>query len=166
MLPGDRLICAFVEPHEVHEQFKTWYLHVTVMPWFRVADATEALVPGLERALTKVAPFTAILQTTAWFGPQKNREAFIVQLPSPFTDIESKVRTFFHKKRAWLVDETTTRRHAFRPHVTVQPDSRMTIHDSFTCDRLYIVEQKGTYKEVVGMVRLQHGKNTTRSEVG
>lgn len=88
------------------------------------------------------------------FGPRKNRPATLIAQPTPFTTVEQKARNYLHQKRAWLVDETTKRRHAFRPHVTAQAESRLIPGKIFTCDRLYIVEQMGNYKEVVGEIEL------------
>jgi 2'-5' RNA ligase len=154
MLPGDRLVCGFVEPQQVGERFQSWLLHVTIVPWFRLSDDSLTLAAGLERALQNIEPFEAsISEVQANFGARK-REAGVIAQPTPFSDIEQKVRTYFHKKRAWLVDETTKRRYEFRPHVTLQPGASLKIGDSFRCDRLYIVEQKGDYKEIVSEVHL------------
>lgn len=153
MLPGDRLVCAFVEPQRLGLQFKEWLLHVTIVPWFRVEDTSDAIAEGMHEALTTIEPFTATAGDTAYFGPRKRTVRLLVQ-PTPFTHVEQKVRTYLHKKRAWLVDETTKRHYDFRPHVTEQEQQGLGEGQSFHCDRLYIVEQKGDYKEIVSEVFL------------
>lgn len=154
MLPGDRLVCAFVEPQPVGTQFKTWLLHVTIVPWFRLEEATAVVAEGLVRALTIVGPFTAVGVGEALFGPQKNRPVRLLEPSAPFMQSEAKVRSYLHQKRAWLVDETTKRRYEFRPHVTAQGDLLLPAAVSFEIAQLYIVEQKGDYKEIVAEVRL------------
>lgn len=89
------------------------------------------------------------------FGPHHNRPATLLSSSTPFTSIEQRVRNYFHKKRAWLVDETTKIRREFRPHVTAQKTGRLREGDTFVCDRLYIVEQKGGFKEIVGEILLK-----------
>jgi 2'-5' RNA ligase len=154
MLPGDRLVCGFVEEQEVGVTFSTWLLHVTVVPWFRLDDDSSAIARGLVQALQTIEPFEAKIEdVSASFGARK-RQAGVIAQPTPFTDMEWKVRTYLHKKRAWLVDETTKQHYDFRPHVTLQAGSKLQAGDTFRCDRLYIVEQKGDYKEIVSEIRL------------
>lgn len=152
MLPGDRLICAFVEKQPVGLQFKQWPLHVTIVPWFRLDEPSEVIAQGLERALAAIRPFELVAEGTAQFGPRGGRPVSLLRSSTEIVQIEEKVRTYFHKKRAWLVDETTKKRYSFRPHVTVQGDVRLQDGDTFSCDRLYIVQQKGDYKEITNEV--------------
>lgn len=88
------------------------------------------------------------------FGHQKGKLATLVRLPSLLIELEKSVRDYFHSQKAWLVDETTKKRRAFRPHITNQKSGSMHEGDMFICDRLCIVEQKGGFKEIVGVVYL------------
>jgi 2'-5' RNA ligase len=154
MLPGDRLVCAFVEPQSVGTQFTDWLLHVTIVPWFRLHESPKTIATGLTTALTPIEPFEASAGELALFGPKKNRPARLLETPTPFTEVEQKVRSYLHKKRAWLVDETTKRRHQFRPHVTVQKSGELARGRTFKVYKLYIVEQKGEYKEITAEIHL------------
>lgn len=154
MQPGDRLICAFVEGMHIQETFQIWPLHVTILPWFRLADRSDDIAHGLETALHTMHSFEAVMDEQTVIGPRQSRPATLIQLPTPFSEIEHRVRNYFHKKRAWLVDETTKVRREFRPHVTVQGSKDMHTGDTFICDRVYIVEQKGDYKEIVREILL------------
>lgn len=154
MLPGDRLICAFVEPQIVGFQFKSWPLHVTVMPWFRLDGTSQAVAGGLSQAFKAIEPFEAVGEGVALFGPKKNRPVRLLKQPTPFAEVEAKSRNYFHKKQAWLVDETTKRRREFRPHVTNQGEHELHENDIFYCDRLFIIEQKGEHKEIAAEVLL------------
>ena len=154
MLPGDRLVVALVKPYQVGDRFIDWPLHVTVVPWFRLNNKPERIAKGLTKALTPIKPFDVIMNQTAWFGPKKNRQAHLIELPTPFSEIEKRVRNYFHKKRAWLVDETTKKRRDFRPHVTVQKSNQLRVGDSFKIDCLYLVEQRGSQKEIVAEIKL------------
>lgn len=153
MIPGDRLVCAFVRPQTTGMQFKKWLLHVTIVPWFRLEDESADIAGGLEQALKTISPFEARVDGAAKFGPRR-REVSLVKQPTGLNEVEAKVRGYLHKKRAWLVDETTKRRYDFRPHVTMQGDEKLQDGDTFWVDRLYIVEQKGDYKEIVAEVNL------------
>lgn len=129
-------------------------MHVTIVPWFRLGDGSEQVAAGLAEACAAIRPFEAKTGEEVMLGPKKNRPARLLELPTPFTEIEQKVRAYLHKKRAWLVDETTKRRHEFRPHVTVQEGSELDGGKTFRVDRLYIVEQKGDYKEITAEIHL------------
>jgi len=158
MLPGDRLICAFVSERKVGATFRLWPLHVTIVPWFRLNAANETIVYGLERALKPIMPFESVGDDKAWFGPHRNRLARLLVASSPFVDVEERVRKYLHKKHAWLADETTKGHRVFRPHVTTQGSWGLRRGETFVCDRLYIVEQKGDYKEIISEICL--GKET------
>jgi len=151
--PGDRLVCAFIEPLPVDREFKKWYLHVTIVAWFRLEDSSESLAEGFQKALTPIQPFEAKIGPEMKLRSKRHRGANQLET-SYFTDIEPRVRIYLHKKRAWIVDETTKRRYPYRPHVTFQGDDRLHEGDSFYCDLLYIVEQKGDYKIIEAEVLL------------
>jgi hypothetical protein len=143
-----------VQPIAVGDTFPRWPLHVTVVPWFRLNDQTDHIVEGLTESLQPIVPFTATSEMQSMLGPRRNRPAMLLRKPTPFQVIEQRVRTYFHKKRAWLVDETTKVRQVYRPHVTFQQDERLRPGETFQCDRLYVVEQFGDKKAVVGEIIL------------
>lgn len=155
MLPGDRLVCAFVENQTAGTQFKTWLLHVTIIPWFRLNESSEKIAQGLEQAFHDLQPFEATSDGEAMFGPRKNRLVRLLLPVEPLTQIETKTRNYLHKRRAFLIDETTKKPYSFRPHVTAQNGFLLPAAATFHIDRLYIVEQKGEYKEIVSEVILQ-----------
>jgi len=155
MLPGDRLVCAFVEPQAVGAQLTSWPLHVTIVPWFRLADSSEVIVKGLTEALKTTPSFDAVVGGEAMFGLRKNRVVRVIEQPTLFMQIEAKVRAYLHKKRALLIDETTKHHPEFRPHVTNQGAIGLRSGDVFSCDRLYVVEQRSDYKEIISEVGLR-----------
>jgi 2'-5' RNA ligase len=148
MLPGDRLACLFVEARRVGERFERWPLHVTIVAWFRLDAPSEQLGLGLQRALQTVEPFAVRADGEARFGPRK-RSVRLLEASQPLLDVERKTRRYLHKKRALLIDETTKRRYDFRPHVTAQGEQALGAEVILRFERLYIVEQKGDYKEIV-----------------
>jgi 2'-5' RNA ligase len=158
MLPGDRLICGFVDEFKIGDTFSKWPLHITIVPWFRLDDPSEQIARGLQQALTLVKPFTVIVGETAVFGPRK-RQAHVLE-PSRLTEVEKRVRKYFHQKRAWLVDETTKRKYDFRPHITFQGDEHLQKGDRVQIDRLYAVQQQGGHKLVAGIIELDHEAKT------
>jgi len=158
MQPGDRLICAMVEPQPAGKTFKQWPLHVTIVPWFRAEVSSYDLSMELKESLSEVPAFEASIGKSANFGYQKNKKVVLVRLPSPFVKIEHRVRQILKSYKAWLADETTKSHGPYRPHVTDQANERLRENDKFYCNKLYIIEQKGNHKQVVAEVKLGHGK--------
>jgi 2'-5' RNA ligase len=153
MLPGDRLVCALVGNFKVGDEFTRWPLHVTIVPWFRLDDLSEQIAEGLTKALTTIKPFEVVIGESALFGPRK-RPAHVLKR-SDLTEVEKRVRKYFHQKRAWLVDETTKKKYNFRPHITYQGEEHMASEDRVTIDRLFIVQQHGDHKAVESVVKFK-----------
>jgi 2'-5' RNA ligase len=152
MQPGDRLVCAFVQPLQAGDTFKQWPLHVTVVPWFRSDLSSDDLAGRLEGQLQDSEPFEVVMDGEVHFG--RNKLVNLVVQPTPFTKIEEQVRGVIKSHGAWIVDESTKAKRAFRPHVTAQKDERLQQADTFVCGQLYVVEQKGGIKQIVEVVEL------------
>src|SRR4051794_7330143 len=121
MNPGDRLVCAFVNPAvKAGAEFKDWPLHVTIVPWFRTDMTTGQLTAELKEALSGISSFTSTAGPSAKFGYTKGKVASLIQKPTPLDEIEKRVRQTLTIHEAWLVDESTRRRRDYKPHVTVQ----------------------------------------------
>lgn len=152
MAPGDRLVCAFVDPQPRGGKFTGWPLHVTIVPWFRVPLSTATIVRTLADLMQGQPPFQVTVDGEAHFGRSGQKLVHLVQLPSPLTAIELRVRTYLHEQGAWAVDETTKARRSFRPHVTSQKDAAAHAGQTFMIRAIYVVEQLGSQKEVAGVV--------------
>lgn len=154
MLAGDRLVCALVDPVARGASFSVWPLHITVVPWFRVALTSAELERELQDRLQTVASFTVGVDGEAHFGHSGRKLVNLIRLPSAFTVIEQQIRRFLQRQGAWIVDETTKRSRPYQPHITVQTHERLATGTSFICDRLYLIEQEGDAKRVVGVMEL------------
>jgi hypothetical protein len=155
MNPGDRLVCAFVSPTvNTGVKFTDWPLHVTIVPWFRSHILSDELAIQLEDYLKTIKPFEATSGPAKKFGYKKDKLANIIVNPGRFVEIENIVRRTLKTNDSWLVDESTRQKREYTPHITVQKSGRLETGDDFFCDRLFIVEQKGSHKEVSAMVRL------------
>lgn len=154
MVPGDRLVCAFARPATVGDTFEEWLLHVTIVPWFRSDESSAVIADALRMAVAGIVSFEVVMGPTEKFGHNRGKSVNLVQLPSPFIEIEKRVRAYFHQQQTWLTDETTRRRRDYRPHVTAQKSGRLLPGDSFLCSDIYIVEQKGDYKEIMAEIHL------------
>ena len=115
MLPGDRLVCAFAHPQQVGAEFTSWPLHVTIVPWFRNDVASEVLAADFSDHIAE-KPFLVVMGEKAKLG--HGRRGNWVQQPSPFTDIEPRIRKVLKSYESWLVDETTKQKRPYRPHIT------------------------------------------------
>lgn len=153
MLPGDRLICAFAKP-QAEAKFKAWPLHVTIVPWFRLAAPSLELAAEIEAVLAGTAAFEVIMAEETKLGHKKGKIGNWIAEPTQFMDIESRLRAVLKSHNAWLVDETTRQQRPFRAHVTAQAAERLQAGDRWHCDRLYIVEQTGDYKEIMAEIPL------------
>ena len=151
MRPGDRLVCAFVDSIHVGHEFTTWPLHVTIVPWFRNEIASEELAADINDYMDTTV-FHVEMGEEAKLGHGKVGNW--VQQPTPFTDIEPRVRAALKNHGSWLVDETTQKQRPYKPHVTAQKANRLHEGDKWQCDKLYIVEQKGDHKEVMAEIYL------------
>lgn len=153
MIPDDQLVCVFVEP-PLQTNFTRWPMHVTIVPWFRTPADTDDLSHELSVHLSDIKPFTAVAGEEAGFGFRGRKKVNLIELPSPFQDIEHIVRNILHGNDSWIVDETTKKKRQFLPHVTVQGTERLNKGDTFVCDNVYIVVQKGDHKEIRGIIEL------------
>jgi 2'-5' RNA ligase len=154
MVPGDRLLCAFVENRKAADTFKDWPLHITIVPWFRAGVSNKQLSDELNSGLKDVHPFTVNVDGEAKFGYRGRKLVHLIETPSPLEAVEQKARELLHRHDAWIVDETTKIRRPFRPHVTSQKSGGLQGGDTFVCDALYIIEQKGDYKEIMSKINL------------
>ena len=156
MRPGDRLVCALLQPLGTGTIFKEWPLHVTIVPWFRLDIPTDQLSTDLRKVWRGVRPFNVEMGAeNVRFGHQKGKLVTLVKLSSPLVEVEKRLRSYLHQQNAWLVDESTRARRDFRPHVTVQGAGRLPEGEVFRGDRLYIVEQLGHEKAITGHVTLE-----------
>jgi 2'-5' RNA ligase len=151
MKPGDRLVCVFVGKPAAGFEFKDWPLHVTIVPWFRTEVVSSELAREINEKLSDIEPFKAQANGAAKFG--RNKSVRLIKQPTPFMEVEPRVRQVLKQHQAWLVDETTKKYRSYKPHVTEQKNARLNEGDSFWCDRIYIVEQKGAHKTAVAEVR-------------
>ena len=153
MKPGDRLVCAFVEPIAKAATFTDWPLHVTIVPWFRLDQSSSNLALLLLQNFTDHAAFTVYVRGENQFGYKKQKTVNLVSA-SQLLVIESQTRQVLHKQHAWIVDEADHTQRSFRPHVTVQRSRRVQEGDQFHCNRLYIISQQGNSKSVDEVIPL------------
>lgn len=154
MRPGDRLLCCFIENHLAGNTFSEWPLHSTIVPWFRSSAATRELADALKARLASTSPFKIVIGGEAGFGYHGRKLVNLIESPTPLEYIEKEFREILHARDAWIVDETTKIQRQFLPHVTVLGSNRVHAGDTINCSSLYIVEQKGDYKETVGSIYL------------
>ena len=154
MLPGDRLVCALVNPLPTGSRFTAWPLHLTIVPWFRAALGTPEITAGLQLASAGRHQFPVTMDGEAHFGRRGRKPVSLVALPNQITRIEQIVRGFLKSHAAWIVDESTKAAQPYRPHVTAQGAEQLHSGDTFLCRELYIIEQLGAAKTVAAVVEL------------
>jgi 2'-5' RNA ligase len=154
MLPGDRLIVAFLEEHTEGHTFEDWPLHITIVPWFRNEVPTEDISIGLRGVLQSIVPFDIRTGEAANFGRNGQKAVELVRTPTPLMAIERLVRRYLHRQGSWIVDETTRVQRSFRPHITRQATEQAKPQQQFYIPILCIVEQRGDYKEITAVIHL------------
>jgi len=154
VIPGDRLVCLFIENYKVGHTFQEWPLHITIVPWFRAQPVTGVLTILMQEKLTDIEPFTAVLGEEAHFGHKGQKLVNVVEAVPPLRAIEKAVRGVLHTEQAWIVAETTGATHRFRPHVTTQQSRRLQQGDIIPCQAIYVVEQMGEHKQIVDKIVL------------
>lgn len=153
MVPGDRLLCIFIQ-NQLENDFQQWPLHITIVPWFRTDISTKLLIQRLNDNLSDLTSFEITIAGETSFGYKGRKQVNLIEMPSPLEQIERIMRDILHEANSWLVDETTKLKRQFLPHVTMQGSHRVHEGDRYLVETLYIVEQKGDYKAVVGPVAL------------
>jgi 2'-5' RNA ligase len=156
MQPGDRIICAFLEEFAIGHTYKDWPLHITIIPWFRTPQTAEELMAELSEKLANasLAPFQIAVLGEAGFGHKGGKLVNLLAQPSPLDTIEEQARNVLHAPQAWIVDETNGFNRQYRPHITENKSGRTHEGDSIHCSAVYIIEQKGSYKEITGRIEL------------
>jgi 2'-5' RNA ligase len=153
MLPGDRLICAFVKTQLPGSTFTDWPLHITIVPWFRLDTASQQLAKQLKEHYINSGGFKVAVLDEAQFGYKKTKVVNLVAA-SELMKLEGQTRRLLHTHKAWVVDEADKTRRGFRPHVTVLGIDRVHKGDRFDCDYLYIVSQHGDFKQIDSVIIL------------
>lgn len=155
MLPGDRLVCAFVEKQPIGATFKDWPLHITIVPWFRLDIPSIQLAEQLQKHYIGSNVFRIAVLEEIQLGYKKHKLANLLAGPE-LMKLEGQTRRLLHAYNTWVVDEADRTRQGFRPHVTVLGTGRVHQGDSFDCDRLYIVSQHGDFKQVDSVINLAY----------
>lgn len=153
MLPGDRIICTFAKQQLLGSQFKDWPPHITIVPWFRLDISSSKLAEELKEHYVGSKPFKVSILDEAQFGYKKRKTVNLVTAPE-LMRLEGQTRRLLHQHKAWIVDEADKTRGHFRPHVTVLKTGRVNKGDSFNCDRLYIVTQHVSFKQIDSVIIL------------
>lgn len=153
MLPGDRLICAFVKEQSAGSLFTDWPLHITIVPWFRLDISSTQLAEQLKKHYISSRSFRITVLDEAQFGYRKTKVVNLVAAPE-LMKLEGQTRRLLHAHKAWVVDEADKTRRGFRPHVTVLSAGRVHEGGRFNCDRLYIVSQHGDFKQIDSVIML------------
>ena len=153
MLPGDRLICAFVKQQPAGYEFKDWPLHITIVPWFRLNIPSTQLAELLQKRYIGSHSFIVAVLDEAQFGYKKRKLVNLVTAPE-LIRLEGQTRRLLHANKAWIVDEADKTRSSFRPHVTALSVGRLRQGDSFSCNCLYIISQHGNFKLIDDVISL------------
>jgi 2'-5' RNA ligase len=153
MLPGDRLICAFVKTQLPGSTFTDWPLHITIVPWFRIDITSQQLAKQLKEHYINSNAFKVTVLGETQFGYRKTKVINLLDTPE-LMQLEGQTRRLLHAHKAWVVDEADKTRRGFRPHVTALSAGRVYEGDSFGCDRLYIISQHGGFKQIDNVIML------------
>lgn len=151
MIPGDRLVCLFIGD-KPKNKFTHWPLHLTLVPWFRLNLQSPELVNLLHRKLINLKPMTLTYMGRSLLGNKRN--VTMIEATPKLNQLEKIIRQTLKEAEAWLVDESTRKKRNFLPHVTDQKNISFPTNEPIICQRVFLVEQFGRYKQVVGFFDL------------
>lgn len=153
MLPGDRMVCAFVNKQSMSSKFKDWPLHITIVPWFRLNISSSKLAKELKEHYIGSKAFQVTVLEETLLEYKEYKIINLVAAPE-LKILEGQTRRLLHALKTWIVDEADKTRNGFRPHVTALSSGRVYEGDNFQCNYLYIVSQHGDYKKVDSVIKL------------
>jgi len=156
MLSGDRLFCLFIEDYLVGDQFSDWPLHITLVPWFRTDVAKDILISDANKLLAEHKTFKLTVKGEDKFGKRKSKLVNLIEDNSELIPLEKDLRQLLKGYSSWIVDESTRQKLNFRPHISVQKSERVYEGDELKINAVYLVEQKGKYKEVAAVIKLKN----------
>jgi 2'-5' RNA ligase superfamily len=90
MLPGDRLIVAFLRPRTVDTAFERWPLHITIVPWFRSKVSTTELQQKLVEAYANIGPFSTSVGPEEQFGYHAAVTVNVLAIPNGFEHLQER----------------------------------------------------------------------------
>lgn len=150
MQPRDLLVGVFIEKFDVGDTFEEWPLHVTLVPWFRLETAKEQFIRKLKKELAPIKPFTDTAGEREIFS---KREANVLD-KRKWQTLHEAVLACVYNTAEPAARQFRFVAEAFQPHVTVQPDGGLRAGESVEADVVYVVEQRGDYKQVVETINL------------
>jgi 2'-5' RNA ligase len=118
MKPGALLLVSLIEKHPVGYIFersrRAWPLHITLVPWFYVADAQEAsLIGAIAQYVCSLERFEVIVGAEESFGPSKDvvvnviaTQELLKTLHERLIDVVRKnAGTLNNSEDKWILDE-------------------------------------------------------------
>src|SRR6185312_1536971 len=127
-----------------------WFLHITIVPWFRLDMPSSQLAEALKKNYIGSQPFEVKVENETHFGYKKRKLVNLLSA-TELMKLEGQTRRLLHAHKAWVVDEADkTRRRSYLPHITALTAGKVQEGSHFGVDKLCIIEQKGAYKEIMG----------------
>jgi 2'-5' RNA ligase len=139
---GDHIVVHFVEPQPLGLRFErtrqAWPLHITLAPWFRIADIGKLTV-SLFDAASKIPPFEAEVGGEAMFGPNGNVPVNLVVPQTAELELHQAVIGAIYDQSAKFVNDRWIG-DAHRPHVTHHNTDRLQEGDVIAIEDFHLVQ--------------------------
>lgn len=137
------VIVHFIDKSKVPSEFPSseWPLHVTLLANFTLGKSLEALTSALEDFARDGKPFDIMADGKALFGPKQNVTVSLIQPNNSIQKVHDMLSSVTSKLGA-VFDEPAFMSEGFRPHATIQINSRLAdkkkvLLDDFTLVDMY-----------------------------
>lgn len=146
------LACLMLDKVTRQEKFKTWPLHLTLVPWFEISGQklsvflknTELLGKGMPRVTLRVAGLDH-------FGPRKLRVT-LIEPSDALVNLHYKLLDIIQECDAKLINSNHIKQN-YKPHVTNR-GRRGPSRKQIICRQLHLVARcEDGERQVVGIIK-------------
>lgn len=135
------VIVHFVELAKIPDEFPytEWPLHVTLLANFTITQPLEVLIEKLGAYSQRIKPFEIVSEGGALFGPNQNVAVSLIKPSESIKKVHQDLADIT-KTLGAEYDEPRFMKEGFRPHATIQAESRLTNKQTLTLDSFTLVD--------------------------
>lgn len=135
------VVAHFINADNVPDEFvaSQWPLHVTLLANFTIAQPLEKLISALANYAKQTKVFDITADGEAQFGPEGNVSVSLIRPNENIAEIHSQL-TIMTEELGAVYDETRFMGDGYRPHATIQADSRLADGQVITVNNFTLVD--------------------------
>lgn len=135
------VIVHFIDKSQVPSEFPSseWPLHVTLLANFTLGKSIEQLDSELKNFASQENPYEIMADGEALFGPKKNVAVSLIQPNQNIQKMHVALKKVISSLGA-VFDEPAFTGEGYRPHATIQVNSRLLDKQLVTLDNFTLVD--------------------------